>query len=302
MITKELNNKTKVIIMGDFNATLNPISDRSSSISSNRSWKPEAGIFDFLTDWAFTDIHSTWEEEIPSPTWSNKCSYSRIDYIWISSEIALNNIFFFYNEKAEKIVNSDHTLLSLKLYRNNLIDNTCHKPIRKQGKTKLIDIKNTTPEQWNKFSEKVDHKLSKTDIKEITNNLLNKLTNNDNNSSKTEVATTEKTLNYIWNTFEKCLITTAFSTLKIVRIKNYGYKNTKDITHPPEFKKYRKSLILLKAFNKTIETKDDNHLKYLNQIVQNFNKENPTIWSIRICENINKLEATDWNSWKKEMR
>jgi exonuclease III len=81
MITKELINKTKVILMGDFNAVSNPSTDRSNHSPNNKSWKPEAEIFNFLEDWAFTDVQLLWEESSPSPTWSNKSSYSRIDYI-----------------------------------------------------------------------------------------------------------------------------------------------------------------------------------------------------------------------------
>ena len=68
MIIKELNNKTKIIIMGDFNAVLNPTTDRSNPTSSSRSWKPEAGIFEFLMDWVFTDVHLVWKKGTPSPT------------------------------------------------------------------------------------------------------------------------------------------------------------------------------------------------------------------------------------------
>jgi hypothetical protein len=48
---------------GDFNAALNPTTDRSNPTLSSRSWKPEAGIFEFLMDWAFTDYTQHGKKE-----------------------------------------------------------------------------------------------------------------------------------------------------------------------------------------------------------------------------------------------
>ena len=73
------------------------------------------------------------------------------------------------------------------------------------------------------------------------------------------------------------LTTTAFSTLKVIKIRNHRHNNKKNKPHPPEFKKYRKSLTLLKALNKTIEVKSKEHLECLNQQIQDFNKDNPTL-------------------------
>ena len=109
-------------------------------------------------------------------------------------------------------------------------------------------------------------------------------------------------LNHIWNIFEKCLTTTVFSTLKVIKIRNHRHNNKKNKPHPPEFKKYRKSLTLLKALNKTIEVKSKEHLECLNQQIQDFNKDNPTLQPIKIHKDINEIKTTDWNIWKKEIK
>jgi endonuclease/exonuclease/phosphatase family metal-dependent hydrolase len=75
--------------MGDFNAASNPATNRSHNNKPLNNWKPEAEIFNFLNDWAFLDIHRSWELDLPSPTWIGKTSYSRIDYIWISQTLQL---------------------------------------------------------------------------------------------------------------------------------------------------------------------------------------------------------------------
>jgi len=88
----------------------------------------------FLNDWAFTNIHQVWEMDLSSPTWIGRATHSRIDYIWVLSDIAFNNIHSFSNKKAEDVVNSDHILLYLKLFSNNLIKLPIIKPLRKKGK------------------------------------------------------------------------------------------------------------------------------------------------------------------------
>ena len=67
--------------MGDFNAVVNPITDRSDNPERVHKWKPEAEIFNYLEYWGYTDIHNLWEIEMPLPTWHSTRSYSRIDYI-----------------------------------------------------------------------------------------------------------------------------------------------------------------------------------------------------------------------------
>ena len=116
LITKEIQARSKIIIMEDFNAANNPLIDRPYNSKLSNTWHPETEIFNFLTDWGFTDVQLTWKMGLPLPIWIGKVTHSRIDYIWVSTEIAINNIHSFTNEKTENIVNSDHMLLCLKLY------------------------------------------------------------------------------------------------------------------------------------------------------------------------------------------
>jgi exonuclease III len=133
LILKENLNRTKIIVMGDFNAAHNPSIDRPYNSKLANTWRPEAEIFNFLNDWAFTDIQLAWELDITSPTWIGKASHSRIDYIWASANIAINNIHSFTNEKANEIVNSDHTLLSFKLFTKGITDMKRPPPTRRKS-------------------------------------------------------------------------------------------------------------------------------------------------------------------------
>ena len=91
-------------------------------------------------------MQAEWEEEIPTPTWYNKMTYSRINYIWALSELILKNLHFFQNKMVEELENSNHTLLSIKLFKNDLIDKKPHKLMQKKGIIKVItcNIKKTT--------------------------------------------------------------------------------------------------------------------------------------------------------------
>ena len=136
IIMEETKNKAGIIVMGDFNAASNPQTDRPPRTNRPVLWKPEIDIFNFLEDWAFVDIQKSWEKDEITHTWSNKQTSSRIDYIWLSTKIASKNVHSFENKKAKKIANSDHTLLSLKLY-NEGVFNAEKIKIKKKGKKSL---------------------------------------------------------------------------------------------------------------------------------------------------------------------
>jgi exonuclease III len=145
--------------MGDFNATLNPRSDRKSEAQTNSfapSNEPEIKLFRTMIDWGFTDLQQLWEPENTSHTWKNIRSSSRIDYIWGSKEIALN-LLNCRNDNIAEVTNSDHTLISIQIPRNTIL--RCSNNHIRNFKTKyekVINTNKTTIAQWNKFSQKVD--------------------------------------------------------------------------------------------------------------------------------------------------
>lgn len=306
IIGEEIKVKTKIIVMGDFNATSNPKTDRPSTASKSATDRPEAEIFDYLTDWEFTDIQKSWEEEMLSPTWYNQTTYSRIDYIWTSPEIALENLHSFKNEMAEEIANSDHTLLSIKLYKDNLINNPTHKPTRKKGVTKVINIKNTSANQWKNYSEKVNKKIDKFKIDKLIDELHNNSNEVDEQTTSDNNNHTTCLLDNIWENFKKILITSAYSTLKVIKIKGTKLDrfktNKKGQEHSPEFKKYRESLKLNKAVNKAIESQNQEDLIALNELIEKFNNKKISAWPINQHHDIQDINMATWISWKKDIK
>ena len=167
LIAEKLKAKSKIILMGDFNAVNNPQTDRSHKVDKEILWKPEIEIFNFLKDWAFIDVQEKWKGDLLTHTWSNETTSSRIDYIWLSADLALDNIYSFNNKKAESIANSDHTLLNVKLFDRNISEIQKSRPTRNKKKISIIDSKKATKEQWKDFQQKVDTDLNKSNIDKL---------------------------------------------------------------------------------------------------------------------------------------
>ena len=177
------------------------------------------------------------------------------------------------------MVNSDHTLLSIRLYKKNLIDKTNHKPTWQKGTTKVVNVKNTTNEQWNEYVQKVDKKIHKLEVNKHIKNMLNKLTRNKSTAIEKERETEEEAdkdnLDKIWEEFRKILITSIYASLKIKKVKGTRQDSTeKERKHPPEFKKYQRTIKMVKTLNKTMRSQKKEDLENLNIQIEKFNKKN----------------------------
>src|SRR5438477_6980500 len=240
IIMEEMKIKFKIILMGDFNTVRNPQTDRPHKINKRLSWKPEIEIFNFLNDWAFVDIQEVWEEDSITHTWSNKITSSRIDYIWLSASIASNNIHSFNNIKAESIANSDHTLLNVKLFSNNIFDIQKPKVAKRKKKITIINSKNATKEQWKDFQEKVDVNLDKPNISKLIKSYQQSEENWDNKTQSNNGTQTikEDKLEKIWLMFQNCLIKAAKLMLPLKKIKTNCENSDKKSSIISEHKKY----------------------------------------------------------------
>ena len=270
--------------MGDFNAACNPAIDRPYNSKLSNNWKPEAEIFNFLNDWTFTDIQMIWEMELPSPTWIGRAFQSRIDYIWISPDIALNNVHSFTNERANNIVNSDHTLLNLKLFSEGITKMAKHVPLRKKGKTTTILYQKSTTEQWTQFANKIEEKIENHNLNQKLLNIIQlnqqdqtNITNNSQanesqtNNSRTNSNTLENELETIWQEFTQCITSAAYSTLPTARTKNKNHSIQKEKLHPPEFHEYHKALCIIKIFNTAEQTINKEDIQNLLNAIHKFN-------------------------------
>ena len=70
LIQEKQRSKSKIILMGDFNAVTNPATDRLHIPQFFRPyWIPEIPLFKFLEDWNLIDVQKKWKNNNhPSPT------------------------------------------------------------------------------------------------------------------------------------------------------------------------------------------------------------------------------------------
>ena len=87
----------------------------------------------------------------PSHIWKNKNASSRIDYIWINQELAMNNLYSFNNTDFDHITNSDHTLLQLSLNRKGLANGPSEAAVKRRGPRTILDLKRMDSEKWIKY-------------------------------------------------------------------------------------------------------------------------------------------------------
>jgi hypothetical protein len=197
----------EIIIMGDFNATANPRTDRKSLNSTTeftRSEDPEIELFEYMNNWNLSDLQQLWEPTETPHTWRNKLSSSRIDYIWGSYSIA-NNMFQFSNEDFRSTSNSDHDMLILQIARSTILkDHQINTSVPKPPREKIININKTTDSQWKKYTQKVDQKLQQSNILHQIRMI---------NSNQTDDSKRNQLIQDSWNLFERILISSAFNQL-----------------------------------------------------------------------------------------
>jgi len=113
---------------------------------------PKISLFSYLENLDFCNIQKDWKENIYtskqiSPTWRNKYFSSCIDYIWLFQELVLNNIYLFNNMKFDHITNSNHTLLQIILYRDNITNTSRKSMIKKRKPRTIFDFKKMDQEK-----------------------------------------------------------------------------------------------------------------------------------------------------------
>jgi exonuclease III len=215
-IKEERLNNSNIIIMGDFNAVNEPLTDRSreQDVLPNESnqtrsprclWKPEAQIFPFLEDLGFLDIHKHWEEisspKVPiSHTWKNTVSSSRIDYMWLSQDLAIN-IYSFKNKAFDHITNSDHTLLQVSIFNDEILGYPKRADTYKKKPRTIANLKEMTKEKWIEYSNEIEKEIDRLQIlKTISRELML-----SNKAKKENANNDNKVLQKIWKLIENTI-------------------------------------------------------------------------------------------------
>jgi hypothetical protein len=252
-INKKLKDKFSIIVMGDFNAAVNPRRDRTRNDQQYiPSEEPEIPIFDSLINEGLVDIQEIWEENNVTATWRNNVSNSRIDYIWTTRDIAIESTRF-QNRFDRSISESDHTILALTIQLRSIVHKDKDGPDQlrsKSNKSKTIILEETNEDQWEKFKLKLDQKIKESQLKRLTTEAQRDLEGDAN-----------KTINHLWNTFESHLICAAFNHLctrtqkKRICPKNIVHKKRREAGFKA-FNEYYRACKIRNKWNKLIPTSE----------------------------------------------
>src|SRR6185369_384714 len=93
-----------------------------------------------------------------------------------------------------------------------------------------------------------------------------------------------------------------YATLTVKKIYDKGSQPIRNKDHPPEFKKYRKSLRIIKALDKADYSKKTEDIQELTKLICTFNKQRMTAGPIVDHSQQNNTEEIDWNLWRKEIK
>jgi len=99
--------QTQIIVMGDFNHTVDNILDRQHPQTTNYKRLP---IFNWMKKQDFKDTYRDLNPTSQQYTWSNGEAATRIDYIWISDGL-VSGLRKAEVEEVEEITESDHKIV-----------------------------------------------------------------------------------------------------------------------------------------------------------------------------------------------
>ena len=289
IIGREHSKNANIIIMEDFNAVNNPIEDRSSTPETgteanikekriHKNWKPEIALFPFLEDLNFVDIHRYWEEltnlyKRISHTWSNKRASSRIDYIWLSQDLAAN-IHSFENKNFNHVTNSDHMLLIATIYNQDIIGVSRMAEVNRWKMRTIFDFKKMDQDKWREYSQIVEKEF-------MSQEIVNKIQKEEerllqiNTSQITEV--NQAQLQEIWNLIENTIKKAAKSIIPLKKIKRAKKPLLRGHGHTPSFKDLRDATTITSSLKKVQKEENPEIIELINKKAKRLKKKQPLL-------------------------
>src|SRR5438477_4079890 len=231
-----------------------------------------------------------------SHTWKNARLSNRIDYIWLSQNLALN-IHSFKNKEYKHITNNDHILLQAVIYGDDIIG--CPKRAnnyRKKSRT-ILDLKEMTQEKWIEYSQEVEREI-------VRLKLLSKIRKLKEEDLGTAIDCTNKGSNQlqkIWNELETIITKAGKKIIPIKKISRSKRPILKDKGHTPSFKDLREVTTILSIVKKIQKTKD---LSLLNEIEKKINRLKKTQSLLDFesyYRDLNNIEFS-WEEWKLSLK
>ncbi|KAF9176243.1 hypothetical protein BGZ50_001280, partial [Haplosporangium sp. Z 11] len=153
-ITTHRDAGDRIILMGDFNAVVNPSIDRASD--TNNSTTPELPLFPWLSARNFHDSLRLQQPTLRSYTFGE---VSRIDMIWVTSDLA-SHILDTTTFALTDPIRSDHQLIATVFDVHALISPTPQTTLNQHyQKTKKIRPHAAEEEHWQAFRRQTETNL-----------------------------------------------------------------------------------------------------------------------------------------------
>jgi hypothetical protein len=196
---------TEVIILGDFNHTVDNILDRLHPQTTGYKKLP---VFNWLKRQDFTDSFRSLHPTERAYTWSNQEAATRIDYIWLSETMAAGlqeaNI-----EEAEGITGSDHRILTTVIWLEHVIANQSCAEIKRKDQMRTIYLyEEAKQEDWEEYAKELQVQL---EWKKILKQL--------EEDREVNIHSTD-TLDHMWNAIEEAITEAANKQIPKKKIFN----------------------------------------------------------------------------------
>jgi ribonuclease HI len=189
--------KTRVIVMGDFNDIRSKELDHSKEKSNRKQVLP---LLRWLENSRLDDIFRKIHPYKKEYTWTNGISHTRIDYIWASSILSQCSLSCEIVE-ANCITGSDHNIVIAKLGTGiSLKTRKLAKEKQLKGKKRILRITEAKEEEWEEYRARLDKEIKK--VLEVEDNI-----------ELIEERCRSKDINKIWDIISSSIIKSAYLTL-----------------------------------------------------------------------------------------
>ena len=133
------------IILGDFNHTVDNILDRQNPQPVNYKRLP---IFNWLKKQEFADTYRRLHPDSRRYTWSNNEAATRVDYIWVSEDLAAG-LQSAEIDEAEGLTESDHEIIKAEIWVGHVTANNSKAEARQKNQMRTIYLyEEAKEENW----------------------------------------------------------------------------------------------------------------------------------------------------------
>jgi exonuclease III len=265
------NNNTHTIVMGDFNAVVDPRKDRKGGTSS----RTESTIFRDMRECNLQDNFRIYNEEQKLYTWEERNLGSRIDMIWTSEGITEATQYTSVIDYRDEM-NTDHKQPTIR------VDSSRFKRVR----SRIREHKNTGPYDLKKLEEK--------DWKDWGEDLDKHITD----SHTPKVILEEK-----WRAMEEAMRVTAdkhFTRIRIRKGDERGRMNHKPTPLYTQYKKLNRLMALTLRYQEKQPEASEKPNPYTDKLKKTWEGIDQTL--VRIPDPSRQDNLETWKRWAKSLR